>query len=455
MEGLGTVEAHSLRRETAPRKQLLAVQAASGAQSWSPAKSRACLFALTLLCLLPFVGKAFHMDDTLFMWTAKHIVEKPLDPYGFPVVWYRTAMPMSEVMENPPLAAYYGAAAGYAVGWSEYALHLAFFLPALAVVLGVYQLARELTSSPLLAGIITLVTPGFLVSSTGIMSDVPMLALWMIAITLWRWGLKEGRPLYLASSGLLIGACALTKYFGVCLVPLLLLYSIWKKKGLGVWALYLMIPVAILGGYQEWTASLYGRGLLSDAAAYAGENQFRADHPMSLWGASTVGLAFLGGCTLPALIFIPWLWRRIFIVGGCIAAGLGAAATAWGWFRIGIPFPAEQRVFLAMQLALFVAGGISALALAVSDVLAAARCGFGPSGGVGARHFRICGVRKLDGQCPLGASADSGGGDSHGAAPRRPAAGSGCGTAVLPHRRVGARRSVSGLRAAESLGSVG
>ena len=219
------------------------------------------------------------MDDTLFIWTAKHIVEKPLDPYGFPVVWYRTAMPMSEVMENPPLAAYYGAAAGYAVGWSEYALHLAFFLPALAVVLGVYQLARELTSSPLLAGIITLVTPGFLVSSTGIMSDVPMLALWMIAIILWRWGLKEGRPLYLASSGLLIGACALTKYFGVCLVPLLLLYSIWKKKGLGVRALYLLIPIAILGGYQEWTASLYGRGLLNDAAAYASENQFRADHP--------------------------------------------------------------------------------------------------------------------------------------------------------------------------------
>jgi hypothetical protein len=38
----------------------------SDAQVWSPAMSRTCLFALTLLCLLPFVGKAFHMDDTLF-----------------------------------------------------------------------------------------------------------------------------------------------------------------------------------------------------------------------------------------------------------------------------------------------------------------------------------------------------------------------------------------------------
>jgi 4-amino-4-deoxy-L-arabinose transferase-like glycosyltransferase len=300
------------------------------------------------------------------IWAAKHIVEKPLDPYGFPVVWYKTAMPMSDVMQNPPLSAYYGAAVGYAAGWSEYALHLAFFLPALAVVMGVYQLASELTSSPLVAGVIMLVTPGFLVSSTSIMSDVPMLALWMLAIILWRWGLKEGKPFYLAGSGLLIAACALTKYFGACLIPLLLLYSLWKRKSLGVWVLYLLIPVAILGGYQEWTGSLYGRGLLSSAAAYAGKT--RAEHPMSFWGGSTVGLAFVGGCTLPALIFIPWLWRRTFILGACVAAALGAAAAAWGLVQCGSPFPKEHQGFLAVQLLLFIAGGISVLALGVSDV---------------------------------------------------------------------------------------
>lgn len=334
-------------------------------KNWSSAKSRTCLFLLTLLCLLPFVGKAFHMDDPLFIWTAKHIVDKPLDPYGFPVVWYKTERPMWEVTKNPPLAAYYSAAAGYVAGWSEHTLHLAFLLPALAVVLGVYQLAGELTSSPLLAGVLTLVAPGFLVSSTSVMSDVPMLALWMIAIILWRRGLGEGKPLYLASSGLLIGACALTKYFGACLIPMLLLYSLWERKRLGSWVLYLLIPVAILGGYQEWTYSLYGRGLLSDIAPYV--NQFHAKHPMSFWGASTVGLAFVGGCTLPALICIPWLWRRTFIFGGCVAA-IGTAAAAWGWFNVGSPFAQQHDEFLAVQLLLFIVGGMSVLALGVSDV---------------------------------------------------------------------------------------
>jgi 4-amino-4-deoxy-L-arabinose transferase-like glycosyltransferase len=365
-DGHGTVEVLSPRRETTARTKLPAGSTTMAPHAWSPAKSRTCLFVLTLLCLLPFVGKAFHIDDTLFVWAAKHIVEHPLDPYGFPVVWYDTGRPMSVVMKNPPLAAYYGAAVGSVAGWSEYTLHLAFFLPALAVVLGVYQLAVELTRSPLLAGVITLVTPGFLVSCTSIMSDVPMLALWMIAIILWRWGLEEGRAFYLASSSLVIGACALTKYFGVCLIPLLLLYSLWKRQRLGSWMLYLLIPVAILGGYQEWTGSLYGHGLLSDVAAYV--NFAHVKHPMSFWGASTVGLTFVGGCTLPALICIPWLWRRTFILGGCVAAAIGAAAAARGWFNVGSPFPKEHEGFLVVQLLLFIAGGISVLALAVSDV---------------------------------------------------------------------------------------
>src|SRR5271156_2372169 len=61
--------------------------------------------------------------------------------------------------------------------------------------------------------------------------------------------------------------------------------------------------------------SLYGRGLLSDAAVYV--DQVHAENPRSFWGNSTVGLSFVGGCTLPALIFIPWLWRRKFIPGIC------------------------------------------------------------------------------------------------------------------------------------------
>lgn len=332
----------------------------------SPAKSRTFLFVLTLLCLLPFVGKAFHIDDPCYVWVAKHIVEHPLDPYRFSVIWFNTEMPMSYVINHPPLVSYYIAAVGSWAGWSEYALHLAFVLPALVVVLGVYQLAVELTGLPLLAGVITLCAPGFLVSSTGLMTEVPMLALWMVAIIFWRRGLNEEKALYLPGGGLLIGACALSNYFGASLIPLLFLYSLLKKQRLGSWVLYLLIPVAILVGYQQWTLSMYGHGMLSYIAPYL--NQGRADHAKSFWGASIVGLAFVGGCTLPALTCMPWLWRRPFIFGSCIAAAIGTAAAAYGRFNVGTPLPHQQEGFLEVQLLLFIVGGISVLALAISDV---------------------------------------------------------------------------------------
>src|SRR5277367_2845801 len=74
---------------------------------WSKGRSYILLAVLTLVCLAPFSGKPFHMDDPLFVWTAQQIVHHPLDPYGFNVVWYTTTAPASEIVKNPPLAAYY------------------------------------------------------------------------------------------------------------------------------------------------------------------------------------------------------------------------------------------------------------------------------------------------------------------------------------------------------------
>src|SRR5687768_2605819 len=77
------------------------------------------LVALTLLALLPFAGKAFHIDDPLFVWTAKQIHEKPLDPYGFTVNWYGVPMRMADVTKNPPLASYAIAAVAAFAGFRE------------------------------------------------------------------------------------------------------------------------------------------------------------------------------------------------------------------------------------------------------------------------------------------------------------------------------------------------
>ena len=109
------------------------------APPWWKKRSVLCpvvLVILTLACLLPFSGKAFHVDDTLFVWAAQQISKHPLDPYGFQLNWDYTNRSMSDVTQNPPLASYYSAVIGVVFGWSERALHLAFLVPALGVTWG-------------------------------------------------------------------------------------------------------------------------------------------------------------------------------------------------------------------------------------------------------------------------------------------------------------------------------
>lgn len=97
-----------------------------------------------LLLLLPFLSKPLHIDDPMYVWAAENIIQQPLNPYGFAVNWRSTMTPMADEMKNPPLVCYYLAGAIMLLGRSEQALHFAMILPAIGVILGTYQLAKEL-----------------------------------------------------------------------------------------------------------------------------------------------------------------------------------------------------------------------------------------------------------------------------------------------------------------------
>src|SRR5260370_21376260 len=86
-------------------------------------------------------------------------------------------------------------------------------MPALALILGTYRLAKHFTRFPLLAGLATVLTPGILVSACSVMCDTMMLALWVWAVILWIEGLEARKAWYLAGSGVLISAGPLTDDF--------------------------------------------------------------------------------------------------------------------------------------------------------------------------------------------------------------------------------------------------
>ena len=327
------------------------------------------LALLTVACLLPFSGKAFHIDDPIFIWTAQQITHHPLDPYGFTQTWWNLATPMWQIQQNPPGAAYYMALVGSVAGWSERALHIGFMLPAIVVVLATYRLARRFTGNQLIAAAATLVAPAFLVSSTTVMCDVSMLALWMLATVFWVEGLEEPtRPAYLAISGILIAACTLTKYFGVSLIPLLFVYSLMRRRGVRGWIAYLAIPVLILGAYEFYTYRLYGHGLITEAVLH--KSYVRETEGPS--GRALVGLVFAGGCALPALTFVSLLWSRRQLFWGALAGAVLALCFWRGWINLGTVYQYQSWLHhhllrVSMQLFFYVGGGISLLALAIAD----------------------------------------------------------------------------------------
>jgi len=326
--------------------------------------------ALTTALLLPFSGKAFHIDDTLFIWAARHITEKPFPFYWFSLNWYGYDMPMFQVMKNPPLTSYFIAIAAAFAGWSERALHIVFLIPAVSLGLAIYLIAERFTRLPLLGTLAAIITPVFLVSGTTVMSDVLMLDLWCWAVYLWLTGVEKKRIPLLLAAGILIALATFTKYYAMSLIPLLALYSVYRKDSLMLWLPSLVLALLLLVAYQLITKEVYGRGLLLDAAAYA------ANIGPTLVGnkleKTFTGLDYAGGCIVTALFYGAFIWKKKTLL-------------LWGaLFIICIPFIAHVKAlekliyftrdgavdwgYLA-QVSLFAVTGLSLLVLAVRDFI--------------------------------------------------------------------------------------
>lgn len=347
-------------------------------------------FVLTLcvcIALGPFLAKPFNMDDPLFIWAAQQIHAHPFNPFGFDVNWYGTPQPMWNVTENPPLASYYIAGAAGILGWNEIALHVAFLLPAIALILGTYELARRLCPRPFLAALLTLFTPVFMVSSTTVMCDVLMVAFWVWAVVFWIKGTEEDASWLLAVSGALIGFAALTKYFGIALIPLLALYSGVSKRRFVTPALCLCIPVLMLGGWLVSAHKLYNHNIFLQAANYAGHES----NGGSIATKCTIAFAFMGGCLAPVNFFTPWLWwsrsgmpregqprnllapwlwrprTYLAVIRGALLLGL-ALVYAGSLLRTYDRIQSQANTLVEIQVVFWAIGGLTALFLAGMDL---------------------------------------------------------------------------------------
>ena len=323
------------------------------------------LVLLVLAALSPFLAKPFNIDDPLFIWAARHIQIQPANPYNFNVNWYGWVQPMWLITQNPPLICYFIAVCGATLGWSELALHAVFLLPALAVILGTYNLARRFCNQPFLAAAITLFTPVFLVSSTTLMCDVMMLVFWVWAVVWWVEGSEQKDVWRLSGAALFMALAALTKYFGVCLLPLLAAWSLIGKRRARGWIGYFVIPLAILISYQVVTYMLYGHNLLLNAYYYTAQSGV-GSHSEHLQTALTA-LAFTGGGLAIAALFMLVLYRPRALAPGILISVLAATGLCIGASISKLFSPWSSPMLVVIQIIFWASGGIGLLVLAVTD----------------------------------------------------------------------------------------
>jgi len=320
-----------------------------------------------LCCLLPFANKAFHIDDPLFIWTARQIIVDPSGFYDFNVNWYDHYMPMHKVMKNPPLVSYYIAVIFKIFGFNEIALHLFFYVPAVFCALGMYSLSKKFCAQPFFATLIGVMSPVFIISSTNIMSDITMLNFWVWAVVFWVHGLKKKKAMFFSLSTLFATLSALTKYSGISVVILLFIYSLTYRKKVEKHILFLLIPIGIILGYDYIANIIYGHGLFLDAANYA----LDARNPVSKTFINAfIGLGFAGGCLMGCIFFAPFVWSKKSWVGWLLLTAIGMGCLCILKEYNGLEFIDGKGIhwWTTFQSVLFVVAGIQIIVLAFNDL---------------------------------------------------------------------------------------
>ncbi|HEX9052341.1 MAG TPA: hypothetical protein VF841_17570, partial [Anaeromyxobacter sp.] len=277
--------------------------------------------------LLPFHEKAFTVDDTTFLFEARHALEDPLHPSAFDMVW--TEVPERVSLMSGPVMAWLLMPA-VAAGGSEWVAH-ATVLGMLAVALfATVALALRLQASPraaMYAGLLVAAAPAVLGMAGTAMADVPAMALGVLGLersVAWRDGRRAHQAI---AAAVLLALAALTRSHLVLLLPIAALLvagefpgrEAWRRSS---WRAFVPIGAApVIAGAILYVIRDPQPGAAGIAAA-----------PALLSEAANIlpnGVAFLVHWTLVLPLALPWavlrprpVFRRWWLVGlGAIGAG--------------------------------------------------------------------------------------------------------------------------------------
>ena len=201
------------------------------------------ILGLVLALRLPFLNQAVQGDDPVYLAEASHALVEPLHPDHVEYVFRGREVDLRG-LTHPPLDGWILAALLAVFGSvREVPFHLTYLSFSLVAVAAMWSLARRFSADPLWATLLFLAVPAFVVNGTSFETDVPFLAFWMAAMALF------------CADRLTLAACAmvlasLTAYQTVVLIPILAVYCWLYRRGSRAHWLTLLVPAAVLVGWQ-------------------------------------------------------------------------------------------------------------------------------------------------------------------------------------------------------------
>jgi hypothetical protein len=286
---------------------------------WLPA-------VLLLGLVLPFVGKPVHIDDANFLTLAQGARLDPWRPHAIPVNWQGRTEAAFEVLSNPPGIGWWLAPVVDAPAWLQ---HL-WMLPWLGLlVLGARSLGRRFggdgTAGVLLIGSAPLVV----LAAQSLTPDLPLIAVTAAGLGGYLAAVDQRRRGAAAGWALLAGSAVLFRYSGLCLIPLLVLYPLLRRRP--PWpALLGALPLLLLLAHD-----LHAYGRLHLVAM--GSFQSVSGTGWLSYRKLVAALAMLGAAGVLPLIAARVGWRALvpgFVgaflgLGAAIGSGLGTGAALW------------------------------------------------------------------------------------------------------------------------------
>src|SRR5580700_6125783 len=134
---------------------------------------------LVFVLRLPFLHQAIQGDDPYYLYGAEHAQIDPLHPHSTRYLFQGDLVDMRG-LPHPPLNAWILAALLAALGTvREAPFHFLYILWSLIAALAMWSLARRFCDQPLIATLLFLAVPAFVVNGNSLEADLPFLAMWM------------------------------------------------------------------------------------------------------------------------------------------------------------------------------------------------------------------------------------------------------------------------------------